>query len=157
MPLTKNGKNKKSIMFEGKIGTAENTYIKIFREAKDSIIVIDPDLSVKTLEYISAAKVEVPVLIYSDNEGKAPLTRQNLKRFFEKNAGFQMLIGTVAGKCKGRYIVIDSGTENAKAFLMSAPFSDEGKENACIIQMEDVQLLEELLKELQKNAYLVLK
>lgn len=159
MPDTeKTTEGKDRIFFEGKTGAADTVYAGIFRQAEDSIIVIDRALSVRTLERINTAKPGIPVLIYSDNKpGKTQITRQELREFFQRNPGRRLLIGTIAGKCRDRYIILDSGTSREKVYLLSASLGTADGGPSCIIRMEDTGFVEGLIRELETNAYLVLK
>lgn len=144
------------LYFGGKSCDAEKLLIKIFRQAKESITVIDNRLSLRTLELLGAAGNKVPVLIYSDNvKGPEMLTRAGMKTFLASNPPFRLLIGTVAGKRKDVTIILDSDTPEEKVYLLSDSVS--GTEDACILRKQDTGFVKELLQSLQENPYLILK
>jgi len=149
---------KRSLVFGGLVCDAETAYTGIFQMAAESITVIDPEVSIRTLELIRAAKKEVPVIIYTDNEGEEEkLTRQGMKDFFAVNKGMRLLIGTIAGKYKNRYIILDSEMPTQKVFVLSDSISASGPGVPCMIRMEDMQFVTAMLKDLEQNSYLILK
>lgn len=149
---------KRSLVFGGLVCDAGLAYTGIFQMAAESITVIDPAVNIKTLELISAAKKEVPVIVYTDNrETDRKLTRQSMKEFFAANKGMRLLIGTIAGKYKNRYIILDSETPTQKVFVLSDSISASVPGMSCMIQMEDTQFVTAMLKDLEQNSYLILK
>jgi len=148
---------KRSLVFGGLVCDAETAYTGVFQLAAESITVIDPEVSIKTLELIRAAKKDVPVIVYTDNEGEEKLTRQRMKDFFAVNKGMRLLIGTIAGKYKNRYIILDSDTPTQQVFVLSDSISASVPGTPCMIRLEDTQFVPAMLKDLEQNSYLILK
>lgn len=148
---------KRSLVFGGLVCDAETAYTGVFQLAAESITVIDPEVSIKTLELIRAAKKDVPVIVYTDNEGEEKLTRQRMKDFFAVNKGMRLLIGTIAGKYKNRYIILDSDTPTQQVFVLSDSVSASVPGMSCMIRLEDTQFVPAMLKDLEQNSYLILK
>lgn len=130
------GDNIKELLFlSGQKFEANLAYIKIFREAKEQIFIIDDYVNAATLELLSNKRPGVDVTIFTENKHGVGghLTHLLVSNF---NSQYPTLKIKPNPNCHDRFIVIDYGTDNEKIYHSGASCKDAGSK---VCQLDQVQ------------------
>lgn len=145
------------LILDGQPFKADLAYQKIYRRAKASLIIIDDYISTKTLQHLLHAKATVSLTIISDNKARPKLRKSEYEDFIKENPSRNIDFITTANKVHDRYIIMDYGTKDMRAYHCGASSKDAGKKITTITQINDVSGYEEMVKELMANPTSVLK
>ena len=138
---------------------AVDTYIKIYAKAQKTIHIVDDYIGPKTLHLLQGAQNGVTITLISDNRGgylKATGYADFQKEFPSNPVTFLQS----CNKSHDRFIVLDYGTPDEKAFHCGASSKDAGNRATAITEFSDSTLkeaLSNLLGSMLSNPTLVLK
>ena len=135
------------LILDGERLEAEEAYEKIYSLAKQSIIIIDDYISIKTLRLLRHADKRIAITIFSDNVSKDFILDEDLINF-EKEYGIRIVLLPTHNKLHDRYIMIDYKTDNEKLFDCGASSKDAGNKVTTIMLVEKPELYHSLLDEL---------
>lgn len=144
------------LILDGEPFKADAAYQKIYRTAKESIIIIDDYIGVKTLQHLVHTKSGTKVTIISDNKYNG-LKLSEYKDFLTECPSRLVDFIRSKGRTHDRYIVLDKDTAGMKAFLCGGSSKDAGKCITTISRFRDTEILKRVLDELLSNPPLVLK
>ncbi len=145
------------LIFDGQPFKADLAYQRIYRRAKNNIIVIDDYIGVKTLQHLVAAKKTVKITIITDNKGRQPLRQSEYDDFVAEYPGRDFAFVSANNKIHDRYIILDSGTKDMKVYLCGSSSKDSGKKITTIMQVKDTSEYKPMIKTLLNNPPLVLR
>lgn len=145
------------LILDGQPFKADEAYQKIYRKAKQSIIVIDDYIGVKTLHHLAHAKPSVQVTIISDNKARPQLKAAEYKDFLTENSKRSISFIQSAGRPHDRYIVLDEGADNMKVYHCGASSKDAGRKITTITRIMDIEDYKTTIKSLLQGAPLILK
>ena len=135
------------LILDGDRFEAEEAYERIYALAKQSIIIIDDYISIKTLRLLRHADKLITVTIFSDNVSKDFIINEDLINF-ENEYGINITFFPTHNKFHDRYIMIDYKTDNEKLFDCGASSKDAGNKVTTIMLVEKPELYHSLLDEL---------
>ena len=118
----------------GKKIEADVAIQSIFKRAKDSIIVVDDYIDIKTLQLLKIAKEEVKIIIISDNKGKNNINKNfikdaNLNIEFKENKIFH-----------DRYIFLDHNIDSEEIYHLGGSIKDAGGRVSAISRVYDLNI-----------------
>ena len=118
----------------GKKIEADVAIQSIFKRAKDSIIVVDDYIDIKTLQLLKIAKEEVKIIIISDNKGKNNINKNfikdaNLNIEFKNNKIFH-----------DRYIFLDHNIDSEEIYHLGGSLKDAGGRVSAISRVYDLNI-----------------
>ena len=118
----------------GKKIEADVAIQSIFKRAKDSIIVVDDYIDIKTLQLLKIAKEEVEIIIISDNKGKNNINKNfikdaNLNIEFKENKIFH-----------DRYIFLDHNIDSEEIYHLGGSIKDAGGRVSAISRVYDLNI-----------------
>ena len=118
----------------GKKIEADVAIQSIFKRAKDSIIVVDDYIDIKTLQLLKIAKEEVKIIIISDNKGKNNINKNfikdaNLNIEFKNNKIFH-----------DRYIFLDHNIDSEEIYHLGGSIKDAGGRVSAISRVYDLNI-----------------
>ena len=145
------------LILDGQPFKADEAYQKIYRKAKQSIIVIDDYIGVKTLHHLAHAKASANVTIISDNKARPQLKAAEYKDFLTENSKRSISFIRSAGRPHDRYIVLDEGADNMKVYHCGASSKDAGRKITTITRIMDIGDYKVTIKSLLQGAPLILK
>ena len=145
------------LILDGQPFKADEAYQKIYRKAKQSIIVIDDYIGVKTLHHLAHAKPSVQVTIISDNKARPQLKASEYKDFLTENSKRSISFIRSSGRPHDRYIVLDEGADNMKVYHCGASSKDAGRKITTITRIMDIEDYKTTIKSLLQGAPLILK
>ena len=145
------------LLLDGEPFKADVAYQKIYGKAKNSIIVIDDYIGVKTLRHLASSKSNVTLTIISDNKGGAPLRLSEYNDFTTEYYGRTIDFIKTNNRAHDRYIIIDNATKDIKLYHCGASSKDAGKKITTISRIIDVEAYENIIQQLLVNPKLILK
>lgn len=148
-------KNEEILILNGQPFKADAAYQKIYKSAKNSIIVIDDYIGVKTLHHLVHAKPGVKLTIISDNKLRIlKLSEYNdfLTEYPTRTVDFIRSMD----RAHDRYIVLDNDTAGMKVYHCGASSKDAGKRITTITRLSDVNEYKDVITSLLSNKKLLL-
>lgn len=147
------------LFLNGQPMKAVDAYIEIYSRAKRTIHIVDDYISPKTLHLLQGAHSGVEITLISDNKGnylKAGDYTDFQNEFPDKSVVFIQS----KSMAHDRFIILDYGTDEERAFHCGASSKDAGNRAAAIIEFSDSQVkiaLSKLLKTMLSNPAMILK
>ncbi len=135
---------------------ADVVYDEIYRQAKQSIFIVDNYIGLKTLEKLINIQDGVDVFIFSDNLVKG-LRQNTFDDFCKEYPKLKIQLFCSGGVFHDRYIILDYGTSDEKIFLCGASSKDAGGRITSILEDPDRMKYDFMIRKLLKNKKLVLK
>ena len=129
---------KNKLFFDGEIYDAYSLLVDIISKASKEIIIIDNYVDKVTLDILSKKKVNVMVLLITD-ENKSKLTKTDINKF---NSEYPLLKIKYTNTFHDRFIIID----NKELYHLGASLKDLGKKVFGINKIEDISVLNQILK-----------
>ena len=130
---------KEIVIYKGQKFEADVFYIKIYRQAKKTIYVVDNYVNYKTLELLSHKRDKVAVTLFTGNQGRGngKLTNTEINDF---NLQYPTLAIAPNSETHDRLIVLDYGMKQEKVFHCGASSKDAGRVMCAINEISDVQI-----------------
>ena len=144
------GANYGCLISDGEPVEGRLAYEEVYAQAQESILVVDNYIGLGTLLPLKAARPGVAVTIATDNVGHG-LHASKLAAFRAEYPGVDVSFVRTCGKVHDRYIALDFGTRNERAFLCGASSKDAGTRASTILEAEHPDILHELFRELLAN------
>lgn len=144
------------LILDGEPFKADVAYQKIYRTAKESIIVIDDYIGVKTLQHLVHARPGVKLTIISDNKLRL-LKLSEYNDFLAEYPTKTIHFIKSQGRAHDRYIVLDNVTAGMKIYHCGASSKDAGKRMTTITRIMNIDVYKEAICTLLTNPPLVLK
>ena len=149
--------NEEVLILDGEPFKADVAYQKIYKKAKKSIIIVDDYLGVKTLRHLAHVKTGVSVNIVSDNKGYSPLRLTEFNDFMTEYPGMQVTFVRSMNMVHDRFIILDNGTKNMKAYLCGSSSKDSGNKVTTIVELNEVEVYKDMINNLLANRPLILR
>lgn len=153
--FTDNHIGKEFLLMDGKTIEAEVAYSDIYKLAKKSIFIVDNYIGVKTLLLLKDVPSNVSVTIFSDN--KVKLTLLQYQEFCKEYPNVKIQLQKTCDKFHDRFIIIDYGTKDEKIYHCGGSSKDGGKRTTVLSKLEDINIYDDMIKELLKNPALKLR
>lgn len=151
-----NNEIKKDFLFlNGKSVEADLAYQQIYAEAKETVLVIDNYIGLKTLVLLKSARKNVKITIFSDNIHHG-LHKKELDDFIKEYPHIVVSFKKTNGMFHDRYIILDFGTKNEKIYHCGASSKDAGNKVCSISTMSDHAMYKPMIEKLLENRELIL-
>lgn len=128
---------------------ADIAYQQIYSSAKQSIIIIDDYISIKTLKHLKVCAKDISITICSDNASRTPLTENEIIDFIN-DTGINIIFKLTNNRVHDRYIVIDYKNDSECFYHSGSSSKDAGQKITTITKIEYpsgyYQIMDELLK-----------
>lgn len=144
------------LLYNTKYCSADVAYSSIYGQAKKSVYVIDNYIGLRTLVMLKNVPSGVDIKLFSDNVGSGKLHNVEYNDFLREYPGLRITMQHTGGVFHDRFIVLDYGTKDERVFLCGASSKDAGARITTIVEDFGVQKYDPIIKELLKNAVLVL-
>lgn len=112
---------------------ADELFIKLYKEAKHSIYIVNNYISVKTLSLLKNERDNVNVIIFTTNAGGRDKLRKT--EFNDFNSQYPTLILKNNSLSHDRYIIIDYNTDSEKIYHSGASIKDVGKKYVVLMRL----------------------
>ncbi len=152
-----NMSSEETLICDGQLLKADMVYQKIYRKAKHNVIIIDDYIGVKTLYHIAHAKTSVARTIITDNRGTHPLRKSEYDDYLTEYPGKEITFIKANNKTHDRFIVLDYGTKDARAYLCGSSSKDSGKKVTMIMELKEPENIKDLVERFLCNPELRLK
>lgn len=141
---------KNLVIYKGEKLEADIAYIKIYRQAKKSIYLIDDYVNIKTLHQLSQKKKNVEVIIFTENghSRNGFLTSSDVSDFQNEYPTLRIKPNQ---ECHDRFIIIDYGCSTEKVYHCGASSKDAGKKVCAINLIEDNSIMKPVVDKLLKK------
>ena len=130
------------LILNGQKIEADIAYQNIYKKAKESILIIDDYIDIKTLQLLKSAKEHIDIIIFTDNKAK-----NGINAIIVKDSGLNVIIKENK-RCHDRYIILDYNTKYETIYLSGASSKDAGNKVTTIIQIEQKELYHQLIDEM---------
>lgn len=144
------------LVLNGNPFKADVVYDEIYRQAKQSIFIVDNYIGLKTLEKLINIQKGVSVSIFSDNLAKG-LRKNTYMDFCKEYPNLDIKMFRSGGIFHDRYIILDYGTDYEKIFLCGSSSKDAGGRITSILEDPDRKKYDSMIKELLERETLMLK
>ena len=144
------------LVLNGNPFKADVVYDEIYRQAKQSIFIVDNYIGLKTLEKLINIQDGVDVSIFSDNLVRG-LRQSAFDDFSKEYPNLNIHLFHSGGIFHDRYIILDYGTNDEKIFLCGSSSKDAGGRITSILEDPDRKKYDLMIRDLLKNKKLVLK
>lgn len=134
------------IMNGAKIG-ADLAYQTLFGSAKESIIIVDDYVGLKTLDHLKVCSEDIKIYICSDNVARNGLTQNYIDDFINE-MNIYLTLRPTNNAIHDRLIVIDYDTKNERLFLSGPSSKDAGNKIGTIIEIDDRELYHPIINKL---------
>jgi hypothetical protein len=148
-------KVKEFIILDGQKFEADEAYINIYKKAMDTILIIDDYINIDTLSHLKNKKIEVKVIIVSDNKGTGS-QRLRKKELDDFNLEYPFVEIRENKISHDRFIVIDFNTENEIVYHCGASSKDAGRKLCAINRFSDISPIRNKFKQLIAHPILML-
>ena len=137
------------VIFDNQRIEADIAYQQIYSMAKQSIIIIDNYISIKTLKNLKVVNSNISITIYSDNVARNKIEEETLEDFI-KDTGLNITIRPMNKKIHDRYIYIDYQTDHEILYHSGASSKDAGNGMTTIKRIDNsLSMYKEIIKELE--------
>ena len=143
------------LVLNGNPFKADIVYDEIYRQAKQTVFIVDNYIGLKTLEKLINIRNGVSISIFSDNLAKG-LRKNTYEDFCKEYPDLKINLFHSGGIFHDRYIILDYGTDDEKIFLCGASSKDAGGRITSILEDPDGQKYDSMIKDLLTNTQLVL-
>lgn len=126
---------------------ADLAYQTLFGSAKESIIIIDDYIGLKTLDHLKVCNEDIKIYICSDNVARNGLTQNYIDDFINE-MNIYLTLRPTNNTIHDRLIVIDYGTKNERLFLSGPSSKDAGNKIGTIIEIDDRELYHPIINKL---------
>ena len=140
------------LILDGERIEADIAYQTIYSLAKESIILIDDYIDLRTLKLLKNASKETNITIISDNIAKDKLTNGDFNDFLI-DTGINVTIKPTNNKVHDRYIVIDYKTGNEAIYHSGSSSKDTGNKITTITRIEKPGIYHPFLDDLLNPNY----
>lgn len=150
-------KSKEILILNGEPFKADEAFQRIYKKAKNSIVMVDDYLGVKALRHLTHAKSSIDITIISDNKGYSPLRHTEYNDFQTEYPGIQIKFIKTQNKVHDRFIILDYGTKSMKVYLCGSSSKDSGNKITAIIEVTETDGYKECVKALLSHPVLTLR
>ena len=147
------------LFLDGQPMKAVDAYIKIYAKAQKTIHIVDDYIGPKTLHLLQGAQNGVAITLISDNRG-GHLKATDYVDFQKEFPSNPVTFLQSCNKSHDRFIILDYGTPDEKAFHCGASSKDAGNRATAITEFGDSTVkvaLSKLLCSMLSNPALVLR
>ncbi len=128
------------VFFNGQIYDAFSLLVDIVKQADKTIILIDNYVDIATLNILAKRKDDVKIIIYTSP--KNSLTAKDIDAF---NSQYKNLKIKHINTFHDRFMILD----NTCCYHIGASIKDAGKKSFAISKIEDIQMVNDILKRLK--------
>lgn len=148
--------DEKWLMFNAKFSSADEVYESIYRQAKSSIYVVDNYIGLRTLVHLKNSPTGVNIILFSDNVGVNKLHNIEFMDFCEEYPTVKLSMKKTGGIFHDRFIFLDYGSADERAFLCGASSKDAGAKITSIVEDYGTEKYNPVIATLLQNSPLIL-
>lgn len=127
------------LIMNGEKFEADIAYQKIYSLAKESIIIIDDYIDIKTFQLLLSTNKNVDITIISDNVSRNPIQDTFIDDFM-KESNLTITMKPSNNRCHDRYIVIDYLSKSEKIYMCGSSSKDAGNKITTIMALDNIEI-----------------
>ena len=135
------------LIMNGERIESDIAYKQIYSFAKQSLVIIDNYINIKTLSLLKSVNKDVEITIISDNKFKDKVD-DNMLNDFMMDTNIFIKLKPNEGRFHDRYIFIDLGYDNERIYHCGHSSKDSGNRITTILEIKDLKLYKEKLGDL---------
>ena len=139
LDLGKPAEKHEYLFLNGEPAKADETYINLYSQAKNSIYLVDNYINIKTLRLLQGIKPDVKVIVFSDNTNNY-LHASDYEDFTTEFPNISIDFYTTNNIMHDRYIILDFDTKDERIFHAGASSKDAGKKVTSIIELTEADV-----------------
>ena len=136
------------LILNGRKLEADVAYAQIYGMAKESLLIVDNYVDVKTLNLLRNVPKGIAIWIFSDFYGKTRITEDMLADFRAVRPDVSIDVKPALHKFHDRYIFVDFKAKGEKLYHCGASSKDAGNKITTIVQLEDIEGYRPMFEEL---------
>ena len=141
------------LILDGKRVEADVAYQSIYKLAKNSIIIIDDYIDVKTLQLLKICDPNIKITIITDNKGKNSINNNFINDYVKDTN--HIIEFRENKKFHSRFIIIDYPNPDWILYLCGGSSKDSGNKINPIIKIDEKDLYIKSINEVLNNKLLV--
>ena len=142
------------LILNGRKLEADVAYTQIYGMAKESLLIVDNYVDVKTLNLLRNVPKGIAIWSFSDFYCKTRITEDMLADFRAARPDVSIDVKPALHKFHDRYIFVDFKAKGEKLYHCGASSKDAGNKITTIVQLEDIEgyrpMFEELWTQVEK-------
>ena len=135
---------------------ADVAYQEIYKLARVSIYIIDDYIDVKTLQLLKVCKVNINIIIITDNKAKNNINKSFINDFIH-DTNFNITFIKNNDLFHDRYVVIDYNSNDYKLFHCGHSSKDAGRSVNTIVELEEKEVYKVLIDKALNHNILNIK
>ena len=144
------------LILNGEKIEANLAYNNIYKTARQSILLIDNYIGIRTLVLLKEIENHIPITIFSDNL-KRGLHYSEYNDFRKQYPNVNISLRHTCGIYHDRYIVLDYNSDSERIYHCGASSKDAGNKITTISEVSDRQVYHPIVDTLLKNPPLALE
>ena len=134
---------------------ADLAYQEIYKQANNSIYIIDDYIDIKTLQLLKVCKANIDIIIFSDNKAKNSLNKSFISDLIKDNK-INIIFKKNNNRVHDRFIILDYKLDLEKIYLCGSSSKDSGNKITTITKIENIELYTSLIDEMLNNDDLII-
>ena len=135
---------------------ADIAYQEIYKQANNSIYIIDDYIDIKTLQLLKVCKLNINIIIFSDNKAKTSLNKSFIDDFV-KDTNMNISFKITDNKIHDRFIILDFEKDDEIIYLCGSSSKDSGSRITTITKIETTNLYSDFIRKILQNEELIIK
>lgn len=128
-------------------------YSRLFKKAKESVIVIDNYISIKTLNLLTYCKDNISIKLITDKASKSndKLKEYEYNDFVKEHPEYTIKLIDSKSINHDRFIILDYNTKSQKIFSSGSSLKDAGNKVSVMVELKDILLSREIIDLIEKG------
>ena len=128
-------------------------YSRLFKKAKESVIVIDNYISIKTLNLLTYCKDNISIKLITDKASKSndKLKEYEYNDFIKEHPEYTIKLIDSKSINHDRFIILDFNTKSQKIFSSGSSLKDAGSKISVMVELKDILLSKEIIDLIEKG------
>ena len=128
-------------------------YSRLFKKAKESVIVIDNYISIKTLNLLTYCKNNISIKLITDKASKSndKLKEYEYNDFIKEHPEYNIKLIDSKSINHDRFIILDYNTKSQKIFSSGSSLKDAGSKVSIMVELKDILLSKEIIDLIEKG------
>ncbi len=131
------------VLYQGQWFSADTAFDNIFRQAKHTILIVDPYIGIKTLNALIHCKKDVRITVFTKNTRELP--RETYEDFIREHRLHIQIYRMEKNSSYDRFIFIDHGYPKLqKSYIIGSSIKDSGNSITTITEAEYIRVIADM-------------
>ncbi|MBQ1468356.1 MAG: ORF6N domain-containing protein [Solobacterium sp.] len=139
------------VLYQGQWFSADNAFDNIFRQARHTILIVDPYIGIKTLNALIHCRKDVQITIFTKNTKELP--RETYEDFLREHHLNIQIFRMGRNSAHDRFIFIDHGYPKLqKSYIIGSSIKDSGNSITTITEADYIHVIADMfLQDMNKT------